>query len=198
MISEVLDVLFPAACLVCGEKPKPLCKECEPIFGIGQLSEIDFYGSSLEGDLANLLSAIKDKNRVALIPAMARGITPCLDSAIQATKPDLLVCPPSSRKNFRKRGFNPALLIFRKANSSSIRVTDRALSLLREPEDQRRLGSSERLQNMSGAFEARIHSGRVLLVDDVRTTGATLQNARDALEKAGVEVVGSCVLAQRF
>jgi predicted amidophosphoribosyltransferase len=56
----------------------------------------------------------------------------------------------------------------------------------------------DRLVNTSRAFQAKPGRGRVLLVDDVATTGATLLEMRRALEAAGYQVVASCVLARRF
>jgi predicted amidophosphoribosyltransferase len=67
-----------------------------------------------------------------------------------------------------------------------------------QPKDQRGLSQSQRMENLRGVFVARQSEHRVLLVDDVATTGATLLAATEALELSGAQVVGSCVLARRF
>jgi len=64
--------------------------------------------------------------------------------------------------------------------------------------DQRGLSQVQRMENLHEVFVARQSEHRILLVDDVATTGATLLAARNALELSGAKVVGSCVLARRF
>lgn len=197
MIDELLDVLLPAPCLACGKPPKPLCQNCQPAFTIIEDGERHFYAAELDQELGLILSAVKDRNRTAVLNQIARSFRPCLAHAIEKTRPTLLVCPPSSAKNFRKRGFNPALWLLKAANPSTIRATDRALRLVRQPRDQRGLDQQERSKNVDNLFQSQIREGRVLLVDDVKTTGATLKSMQSAFERAGVEVVGSCVLAKR-
>ena len=198
MIEELKDILFPATCLLCGKRPKPLCEECEPTFTVARDSETSFYASELDEAFGQLMRALKDKNRTAMLPIFARGLRPCLLAAIEQTQSSLLVCPPSSKKNFRKRGLNPAFEILKRAAPGDIRVSQRALAHQRQPEDQRNLNQTGRLVNVSDLFRARIKAERVLLFDDVKTTGSTLQSAKAALEKVGVEVVGTCVLAKRI
>jgi predicted amidophosphoribosyltransferase len=198
MIAELLDIVFPSQCLACGKKPKPLCEDCTPTFSVHEEPEKLFYAGPLDEQLMLILGALKDKNRTSLIKPLANGLKPALSDAIATCNPDFLVCPPSSKKNFRKRGFNPALMLFRAANQTGLRVTDRALGLRYQPLDQRGLHTGERERNVAQLYESRTRAGRVLLVDDVTTTGATLKSARKALEDSGAEVVGSCVLARRF
>lgn len=70
--------------------------------------------------------------------------------------------------------------------------------MAREADDQRGLGKAARRQNLSQLYSAKETTGRILLIDDVQTTGATLHEMRQTLEQAGAEVVGSCVLAKSF
>jgi ComF family protein len=198
MIEELVEVIFPSSCLACGKRPNPLCESCIPEFGVYPEGDRLVFAAELEEDLTTILSALKDKNRVALIRPLANGLRPALVFAIEKFTPTLIVCPPTSKRNFRKRGFNPALQLFRAANSSSLEVTDKLLKLRSQPRDQRGLDHQQRKENLEGAFIARPNQHRVLLVDDVLTTGATLAAAAKALEISGAIVVGSCVLARRF
>lgn len=197
MLDFLTDIIFPASCLACGEKPKPICENCVPSFGPPSQQGSLYFASDLDQELGAILGALKDKNRTALIPVLARCLEPCLRQCIAELAPEVLVCPPSARTQFRKRGFNPALEIFRRANPTGLWVTDRILKFEREPKDQRKLSRSERYVNTQNLFRARPTASRVLLIDDVFTTGATLSAARIALENSGVKVVGSCVLARR-
>ena len=198
MIAELVDIAFPSTCLACGERPRPLCEGCLPEFGVHSEGEGLIFAAELDERLSNILSALKDKNRVALIRPLASGLRPALLGAIEKFSPTIIACPPSSRHNFRKRGFNPALKLFQTANPTSLVVSDRLLRLRNQPKDQRLLDRLERRKNLEGVFVARKNQHRVLLVDDVATTGSTLAAATKALEMSGAIVVGSCVLARRF
>ena len=198
MLENLIDIVFPANCLACGKKPKPICDDCVPVFGCPRQEGTLHYASELDVQLGAMLSALKDKNRTALLPALSRSLRPCLQAAVKELQPDLLVCPPSAKAQYRKRGFNPALEIFRGASPTNLSVTDRLLRFRRQPRDQRRLSKSDREQNMQDLFFASPTRARVLLVDDVMTTGATLGAATRALQESGVTVLGSCVLARRL
>ncbi|HEY7854640.1 MAG TPA: phosphoribosyltransferase family protein [Aquiluna sp.] len=198
MITELIDIGFPSICLACGAKPKPLCDGCVPEFALRRDQEGVYFAAELTPELMEIFGALKDRNRTALIAPLAKGLTPVIQRAVLDCSPTLLVCPPSSKKNFRKRGFNPALKLFKTAGGSGVAVTDRELIHSFQPIDQRGLNRPGRQLNALGRYRARPSNHRVLLVDDVMTTGATLAAAARALEAAGAEVVGKCVLARRF
>lgn len=198
MLEQIVDLIFPAPCLACGKPPKPVCASCVPTFRVNRSGPDLFYASELTDSLNELISALKDKGKTALIKTFAKGLAPALSAAIEATDPTILVCPPSSKRNYRKRGLNPALEIFKRANQSNLQVTDRFLFLRQQPKEQRLLTAEERAENVRDVFGVRGKSSRILLVDDVRTTGSTLLSARAAIESEGMEVVGTCVLAQRI
>lgn len=116
---------------------------------------------------------------------------------------DYIVPVPLSSKRFRKRGFNQ--VTYACTHMSHVEpVIGRMLSptLLtrnRHTLPQTDLSRSERVRNMSGAFSATaaVHGKRILLLDDVVTTGATLAAACDALRSSGAATVVVCAFAGR-
>jgi predicted amidophosphoribosyltransferase len=73
------------------------------------------------------------------------------------------------------------------------------LQLTRKIQDQRLLDARSRQENLLNAFRAKGVAGKkVVLFDDVLTTSSTLQEMRRAIELAGGQVTGFCVLARRF
>jgi ComF family protein len=119
---------------------------------------------------------------------------PLMDAA------DWVLPIPLSAHRLRERGFNQALLLARILTPAK---TDATLLLrLHDTQAQSGLGRAQRLRNLQGALavdplRASALQGRsVLLVDDVMTTGATLQAAAQALRQAGAGTVSALVFAR--
>lgn len=154
-----------------------------------------FYATRLDEPMLNALSAFKDRSMTALAPMFASVMKPLLTTPPWQSA-DLVVVPPSSSKAYRSRGFVPVRLVLR---HSTNRLPVMQLGRTRRLLDQRGLDTNERRANLAGAFSAPALIGRkILLFDDVLTTSATLQEMKRAVELAGAEVTGFCVLAKRF
>ncbi len=118
--------------------------------------------------------------------------------------PDLLIPVPLHPRRLRERGFNQAHVIAAEALRAGIlaprtRLDPAALGRARETPPQTRLSRAERLVNLRGAFEARhdrVKGRTVLLVDDVMTTGATLEACARALIRAGARRVDAVAVAR--
>jgi predicted amidophosphoribosyltransferase len=104
-----------------------------------------------------------------------------------------VVAIPGTRAAFRRRGFDTVQLIARRAGLTPWNVFAPA----RPHRAQKLLGADEREANLRGAFRLRraVAGHRILLVDDVVTSGATLREAARTLRAAGAEVVGAAVVA---
>ncbi|WP_295857482.1 ComF family protein [uncultured Xylophilus sp.] len=137
-------------------------------------------------------------------PGMARPLallmrsTPWAEPEIDTA--DILVPMPQSLHRLRARGFNQAALL---ARSLARRRTDDTLLLrLHDGAVQHTLGRRARFEAMRDAFAveplhvARLAGRRVLLVDDVMTTGASLHAAARVLRQAGAVRVAALVLAR--
>ena len=114
---------------------------------------------------------------------------------------DLLVPVPLHVKRLRERGFNQAhLLIRRWAKQEGIPFDGLTLSRSRWTAPQTGLSRSERRKNIKGAFSIRhperIKGRKIVLVDDVYTTGATVNECARVLMKAGAEFVDVLTLAR--
>jgi len=105
---------------------------------------------------------------------------------------EALVPVPASRSALRRRGYAVVELVARRAGLP-VRPLLRAA---RAVSDQRGLDREERRRNVAGSLRARPSAGlRVLVMDDVVTTGATLEEAERALRAAGARVVGAATAA---
>jgi ComF family protein len=108
---------------------------------------------------------------------------------------------PLSRSRWRERGFNQAELIARAvAREARVPLRCRILKKTKERPPQAGLSASARRTNVASAYRARLprslRGKRVLLVDDVLTTGATAEAAARALLAAGAGAVDVLTLAR--
>ncbi len=120
--------------------------------------------------------------------------------------PDLkeaqLILPvPLYKKKQRQRGYNQSELLARElAKLRNLPLDTTSLIRSRNTPSQTKLGREGRLQNMSGAFScvnpAAVKGKIVLLIDDVATTGATLEGCAEALKAAGAKKVIAYTLAR--
>ena len=107
---------------------------------------------------------------------------------------------PLSRERLAERGYNPSWLLAQHLCPDKAR--SQLLLRTRDTPSQRTLPRSERLANVEGAFAVEplraheLHNKRVVLVDDVMTSGASLHAAARVLHQAGAQHVGALVLAR--
>jgi ComF family protein len=114
-------------------------------------------------------------------------------------RPDLLVAPPLTARRLRERGFNQSVELARGAGRAlGIAVDAFALQRTGEAPPQQGLGRRARRANLRGAFRARrrFDGARVAMVDDVLTTGATLEALAEVLLEAGAASVEAWVVAR--
>jgi ComF family protein len=147
-----------------------------------------------EGHLARLIVSAKFGGQWNLFPALAEHLLPRIDS-----RPDLIVPLPLHPLRLRERGFNQAIEIARPlALTLKLPLESSLLQRVRDTEHQARLHQRARSRNMRKAFisAARVDGATIALVDDIMTTGATLDAAAQALRQAGAKRVEVWFLAR--
>jgi ComF family protein len=113
---------------------------------------------------------------------------------------DCLVPVPLHRSRLRERGYNQALLLAREVASTTGKPIEELLIRRHATRPQWNLGRGEREKNVSGGIIAApgaAQNRKVLLIDDVCTTSATLEECAKALRSAGAESVKALVLARQ-
>ena len=195
-LADALALLLPVDCAGCGAPDVPLCDDCrddlrpaptrQVVAGVTVWSGLPFLGAP-----ARVIRALKEEGRTALAAAVA----PALAAAVAAHGRDpavILVPLPTSRAAMRRRGFRTVELVARRGG---LRVVP-LLRPVRVTADQRGLSRDERARNVAGSLRAVGATGRrVVVLDDVVTTGATLAEAVRALRHAGAEIVGAATIA---
>ena len=134
-------------------------------------------------------------------PARAASLAPLLIAAAQDfPEIDVIVPVPLHSSRQRRRGYNQAELLAAPLGRELQRPIVRLLIRTRSTDQQAKLDAEARRRNVEDAFQApepRVVAGRrVLLVDDVLTTGSTLNACADALHAAGASWIGVLTLAR--
>ena len=143
-----------------------------------------------------LVQALKYRDQLALAPLFADLLQHAVASA---PRPDLLIPMPLHPDRARERGFNQALEIARPLSRAlQLPVDQTSLSRNRNTSPQAMLPLDQRRKNIRGAFACAdaVAGKHIALIDDVMTSGATLDEAASALKRAGACEVSVWVVAR--
>jgi ComF family protein len=205
MLSAWLHVLAPQRCAGCDTRvalaQDAFCKACSPLLEETssahrppqRAASVFVYG----GPLADAIVRLKYAGRTEIARALA---APLAEAALlYAGTVDRVLPLPLHAARLRERGFNQsALLSHPVARALGVPLDTTSLARMRPTREQASLPRDQRIENVRGAFTVRraLTRQRVLLIDDVRTTGATLAAAAEALERAGCADVKTLALAR--
>jgi competence protein ComFC len=192
----ILDLVYPPKCLTCGAMAEPFCAACaaaiapaEDLVPPGAILDIRSAGYH-EGPLREAVLRLKFGRKLALVTPLAELLG---DSVDREWRPDALVPVPDHWTRRLGRGYNQAELLARQLGRLLETPVEIALRRVRHTGQQIGHGAVERSQRLRGAFDlhpkASVSGRRVLLVDDVWTTGATLGECSTVLQQAGASAV---------
>jgi competence protein ComFC len=198
-----IDILYWCFCLC--EKPQRLpearkCRNCQK----KQLNGLYFAASYKNNLVKKIIHRFKyDPYIKELSQPLASLIITHL-SLIQKNFPGgnfLLVPVPLSKKKLKRRGFNQSEEIAKELSKNlGIPVSSDALIKEKETSPQMELSKEERAENIKGVFDVnnqeKIRGKKILLVDDVYTTGATMEECARVLKQSGAKEVWGIAVAR--
>ena len=205
LVDFITDLIFPPKCKFCGalvdKSSLDPCKKCPPDLWLKGPQAV-VPGSNFarcvcsawyKGALREEVKRFKFQNQ----PGHAKAYGPMLARTIRFYLPgayDVITWVPVSWETLEKRGYDQAQLL---AEAAAKALGTEALPLLVKAKSNRPQssleGADKRWKNVKGVYTVpnaeQITGKRVLIVDDILTTGATLEEAADTLRQAGAAQV---------
>ncbi len=222
-ISSFINRLFPRSCLLCADgagaehlcpacladlpwHTQPQCPQCATPTPLGQtcgacLKRPPAFDRTVAAlgyafPLDRLIPRLKYHGRLAIAPALGA----CLARAVEgAPVPDRLIPMPLHAQRIRERGFNHATEIARDvAKRLGLPLDLDSCRRIRDTPPQMGLKHDARRRNVRGAFSCsgEVRGQRIALVDDVMTTGTSLDELAATLKRAGAREVSCWVVAR--
>jgi ComF family protein len=222
LINDLVGLIYPAKCLICGgcqtsPRTPMLCENCLEEISFQPLPQtvggqhhaannggLDsaFAGWHYDTAMQQIVHNTKYRYRVSLGRIFGEMLAERVRAPVAAEMPHAVLVPvPLHRRRERKRGFNQSLVLARAlAKSWHLEVMPRALRRTRFTQSQAKLHAAERWENVEGAFAParglHLEMPTIFLVDDVLTTGATMNACAAALKSAGASKVIGLALAK--
>ena len=215
-LASILEVVLPPSCAGCGAFGEVLCRHCVTSMRAADDPQAAFLATNAstlvaaesvelmvaalrhEGATRRALQRLKYGGAARLAAPLARAALPALDRLLAISGPVTLVPVPVHPIRARERGYNQALLLATCiAEARDLPMRD----VLRRPRAtvrQHGLDRAARLANLRDAFAPRpvAMPRRVILVDDILTTGATFEACAAVLRHAGSTSVYGLAIAR--
>ncbi|MCK4520843.1 ComF family protein [Candidatus Parcubacteria bacterium] len=211
----LIDALFPKFCLNCGKEGDYLCSDCLSLIDVLEYSSClklaklngVFFAVSYEDKI------IKKLIRQFKYKPFVRDLAKTLASLIIThfyllnnirfllSGEPVLMPVPLDRKKIKMRGFNQSEEIAKQLSQVlKIPLARQGLITIKETQSQTELSKKQRKENIKNAFACKnieeIKNKKILLIDDVFTTGATLEECAKVLKSAGAKEVWGITVAR--
>lgn len=211
---NALDFLYPTKCGICGKIDKEgLCKCCEIMMKqlqkeeyIEKVEKSDAFDKRFSlfpytGFIRELLLSYKFQDASYLATTFTKILLKNENCCRFINLYDIIIPVPIHQKRYRQRGYNQSELIARKlANATKLGLEVTTLQKKMDNEAQSRLDKKDRFNNVEGVYflknKEKIQEKHILLLDDIYTTGATVNACSSCLKQAKIKSIGVLTIAK--
>ena len=221
-VPKILNLIYPPICGICGKfNDDFLCPKCqkilenEAVFGIDKyekikieknLQERKYFNEHLyifeyEGIIRRIILKYKFQDKAYLYKTFVNFLLKNKNFFEFIKKYDTIIPVPISRKRRAMRGYNQSELIVKEiANFTNLKEESDCLFKIKNVIEQSKLNKEERQKNIQGVYELRnkekLYKKKILLVDDIYTTGSTVNECSKVLRGAKPKQIGIFTIAK--
>ena len=221
-VPKILNLIYPPMCGICGKfNDDFLCPKCqkilenEAVFGIDKyekikieknLQERKYFNEHLyifeyEGIIRRIILKYKFQDKAYLYKTFVNFLLKNKNFFEFIKKYDTIIPVPISRKRRAMRGYNQSELIVKEiANFTNLKEESDCLFKIKNVIEQSKLNKEERQKNIQGVYELRnkekLYKKKILLVDDIYTTGSTVNECSKVLRGAKPKQIGIFTIAK--
>ena len=210
----ILDIIYPPSCGICGKLGSFLCKKCKINLEKQLISEtIDFssdnekyfdkytYLYKYDGIIRKLILQYKFKDKSYLYKMFLENIKNNEKMYLFLKKYDIIMPVPISNKRMKERGYNQSSLLAKEmAKLLGIEYKENCLIKMKDIVPQSRLKKEDRQLNVQDVYGIKnikyTENKKVLLVDDIFTTGSTVNECSKTLKRSGAVEIGVFTIAK--
>ena len=201
-------------CGICGKLDKnSLCNKCKIRLEKNALNKIENYKNNssffdehiylfqYDGEIRDTILKYKFNEKSYIYRTFLEFIKNNEKICAQIKKYDIIMPVPISKKRFSARGYNQSSLIAKNfANMLNLEYTEKVLIKFKDNKPQSEMKQDTRKSNVKGVYKViskeKINNKKVLIVDDIFTTGSTVDECAKVLKENNAESVGVFTLAK--
>lgn len=213
---KILNIIYPQMCGICGKLAEnSLCKKCEiklkkqsecQIINNGKELEDKYFNELMyifkyEGQVRKLILDYKFNEKSYIYFAFVNFLLKNEKLFENIKSYDTIIPVPISKKRFKNRGYNQSYLIANEiAKQTKLELMNNCLIKTKNIVEQSKLNKEDREKNIKGVYKLQnsqlIENKKVLLVDDIYTTGSTVNECSKMLRQGNPNEIGILVLAK--
>ena len=212
MLEKALNILFPPKCIFCGKINKDsICKKCEIKINYLKKDKIKkmpnenftyhIYAYDYKNEIREKMLDLKFQDKPETSEAFAKLLLKNEKICRFLKSYDIIIPVPMYIKKQKMRGYNQSSLIANKiAKHLNMQYAENVLIKTKQTEMQSRLDASQRQNNVKNAYECKnmqkIRNKKVILFDDIYTTGSTARECTKALKEADTKEIAVLTFAK--
>ena len=213
-LCSIMDLIYPPTCGICGKLNRSLlCKKCELMldkqakFVVEKNKCCDknfmehLYIFKYEGIIRKIIIDYKFNDKSYLYRTFVKFLLKNQKMFKILQTYDTIVPVPISKKRQKERGYNQSYLIAREiAKYTDLKLENNCLFKTKNIIEQSKLNKEDRLKNIKGVYEIKnyqkLKNKKVILLDDIYTTGSTVDECCKILKKAKPRKMGVLTIAK--
>lgn len=198
----ILSLLFPPKCPYCSKvilRKETECKECRAQFPSDAKTKTLPSGDTCiapftyDSHVRKAILNLKYHGMVFNTESFSKAIFNAIRSQVNRFDIDIITYVPMSKRSKKKRGYNQAKVLADKLAGIASKPCSQLLAKTKKNRIQHELNAVERAKNVIGVYSPtdseKIKDKRILLVDDICTTGSTLSECCNVLRQAGAKKI---------